>query len=537
MRYSHRPFYALLVVYFVLGALYAIRTPAWQSPDEPAHYRYIEQLSAIGCCPIITGDDWDQVYIVELTSNEFAPRLLDRLYLLAYEDHQPPLYYLLALPVFAVTDGNLIAVRLFSVLIGAGVVACAYAVGRSIAPERPAFALGGAAVVALIPQHLAILASVNNDALSELVVGLALLLSVQIVLGHLRTSAQRAVSWIAIAVALVVLPISIGLGGTAHALAAALLLAAGIGHFGLWARAPRFPLAFDAWTLGLIVGIGLITKVNTLFLIGVAGFALFIRWVAWPRLFPAALSTAVISTDNTPDEAAEVAEVVDDTVVEEATASRSNLVLQLIMLALPILLIGGVWMWRNAGLYGIPDVFGLARHNQVVADQPRTAETIEAIGVSDYLQAATTTTFNSFWGQFGWMARPLPSWAYTAIIAFLLLTLIGLIVRARNRRFFSPPHETRWTAWAVLGVAALGAIAQYIYYNLEFYQVQGRYLFPLLIPFSLWIALGWEGWSRVLVRVGIGNRAAAWLAVVPTLVLLVPLNLFVLVRELPQLLP
>ena len=40
-----------------------------------------------------------------------------------YEDHQPPLYYLLASLVFQLTNGSLIALRLFSVLIGAGVVA------------------------------------------------------------------------------------------------------------------------------------------------------------------------------------------------------------------------------------------------------------------------------------------------------------------------------------------------------------------------------------------------------------------------------
>ncbi|MDI6834774.1 MAG: MarR family winged helix-turn-helix transcriptional regulator, partial [Rhizobiaceae bacterium] len=32
-------------VYLALASLYAIRTPAWQAPDEPAHYNYIRQIA------------------------------------------------------------------------------------------------------------------------------------------------------------------------------------------------------------------------------------------------------------------------------------------------------------------------------------------------------------------------------------------------------------------------------------------------------------------------------------------------------------
>ncbi|MCB0131202.1 MAG: hypothetical protein KDD78_10145, partial [Caldilineaceae bacterium] len=36
-----RPWLVLiLAAYVLLGALYAINTPAWQAPDEPAHYNY-----------------------------------------------------------------------------------------------------------------------------------------------------------------------------------------------------------------------------------------------------------------------------------------------------------------------------------------------------------------------------------------------------------------------------------------------------------------------------------------------------------------
>ena len=34
----------ILVVYVILGALYAENTPKWQAPDEPAHFNYIRAI-------------------------------------------------------------------------------------------------------------------------------------------------------------------------------------------------------------------------------------------------------------------------------------------------------------------------------------------------------------------------------------------------------------------------------------------------------------------------------------------------------------
>ena len=35
----------ILLVYLAIGVLYAVNTPAWQAPDEPAHYNYIKHLA------------------------------------------------------------------------------------------------------------------------------------------------------------------------------------------------------------------------------------------------------------------------------------------------------------------------------------------------------------------------------------------------------------------------------------------------------------------------------------------------------------
>ncbi len=157
-----------------LGALFAIRTPAWQAPDEPAHYNYVRQLVE-GRLPVIEPGDWDQAYLGEIVGAEFAPAYpVDEI---TYEDWQPPLYYLLQAPVYALSGGSLTAMRLLSVALGAGVVALAYVVGRAVF-GRVVPALAVAAFVAFLPQHLAILSSVNNDALSELIIAAILALLV-----------------------------------------------------------------------------------------------------------------------------------------------------------------------------------------------------------------------------------------------------------------------------------------------------------------------------------------------------------------------
>ena len=157
------------------GTLFALYTPPWQAPDEPAHFNYIRQVAEAGCCPVIQSGDWDSAYLDALKAARFAPELLDDQDAIQYEDHHPPLYYLLASVVYKLSAGDLIALRLFSVVLGAGVVILSYACSRRILPNQPQIALGVMALVAFLPQHLHMMSAVNNDSLAELLVGIALL--------------------------------------------------------------------------------------------------------------------------------------------------------------------------------------------------------------------------------------------------------------------------------------------------------------------------------------------------------------------------
>lgn len=161
----------ILVAYLFVGILYASETPAWQAPDEPAHYNYVRQLAG-GELPVIEPSDYDERYRSEAVSSGFAPEY--PIEPISYEDWQPPLYYLLLTPVYLLFDGALLPLRLTSLLLGAGIVIATFALTRLLWPAKGWAVLIATIFVALLPQHVAILSSINNDSLSALIVALIL---------------------------------------------------------------------------------------------------------------------------------------------------------------------------------------------------------------------------------------------------------------------------------------------------------------------------------------------------------------------------
>src|SRR5947209_3521469 len=112
---SRLALYVILAAYVALGTLYAVHTPAWQVPDEPAHYNYIRALVEQRALPVLQSGDYDQGYLDKLKSQRFPPGL--PVTAVRYEGWQPPLYYVLAAPIYAASGGSLPAVRLFTLLL------------------------------------------------------------------------------------------------------------------------------------------------------------------------------------------------------------------------------------------------------------------------------------------------------------------------------------------------------------------------------------------------------------------------------------
>jgi len=226
----------IVVIYLVIAVFFAIKTPPWQVPDEPAHYHYIAQLAQTGLIPMLQIGDWDSAYLEKIKAAKFAPSVItDQFNLIRYEDHQPPLYYLLQAPIYLLTNGSLIAMRLFSAILGACVVIVAFAVILTLFPAQPYLALGTAIFVALLPQHVAMLAGLENDSLAELLIGLTL--------------------W------------------------ACLLY---LGNYPSSPVADKDNIAtksFHPGWIGLLLGLALFTKVTAYLLVGIVGLALVLRTV------------------------------------------------------------------------------------------------------------------------------------------------------------------------------------------------------------------------------------------------------------------
>jgi 4-amino-4-deoxy-L-arabinose transferase-like glycosyltransferase len=414
-------FIGIVLGYLLLGVLFATRTPAWQAPDEPAHYNYIRQIAQGNGIPVIMLGDWDNDYLEQLKASGFDEAQLDRLTSIEYEDHQPPLYYALSAPIYAFTNGNLTALRLVSVAWGLLVVLCAYWVARLAYPNQPIVALASMAIVAFLPQHLMIVSSVNNDALAFVLVAYLIGLCLRCVIEG---------------------------------------------------RAPILQI-------GLVLGLIFITKTTGYFMVAVVVTAVGLMWLNQPQ------------------------------------RTFSALLKPLVGIALISAVFALAWWGRNVSVYGFPDFLGLRAHDIVVIGQPRTDALIEQVGMSAYLQQMIQTTFQSYWGQFGWMAAPMigvfaPNdyLAYQVIQLALALAGVGLVGLWLRPSWRIESHDTNvqnGVRYVLLSVL-LWSILVFIYYNTQFVQFQGRYLFTSLIPFAVFVALGWDALSRT-VRL----KEGAWL--------------------------
>ncbi len=170
-RLAHAALALLVLVYVLIAVQYARLTPAWQAPDEPAHFNYVKYVAEQGALPVLQPGDFPNDYLEEIKGRGFPPEMsIDTI---RYESWQPPLYYLLGAAVYRLAAGlsqagQLLALRLLSVALGTVLLLVAYQAVSALAPGRTWLALGATAVVATVPMHVAVTAAVSNDVLAEL---------------------------------------------------------------------------------------------------------------------------------------------------------------------------------------------------------------------------------------------------------------------------------------------------------------------------------------------------------------------------------
>ncbi|HDQ72037.1 MAG TPA: DUF2142 domain-containing protein, partial [Chloroflexi bacterium] len=184
MSQNSKMLYLLLILFAVLGSTYSLFTPIFEAPDEAWHYAYVRYLAegrglpslddnASGACqqvaqpPLyytvaallshwVSDDDLDTLmwhnpgfgYQAGPTANDNKNMLIHT------EREQFP------------WQGAVLAIRLARLAaIGFGLLTifATWKLGREAFPDRPAWALYAAALVALVPQFLFISGVVSND--------------------------------------------------------------------------------------------------------------------------------------------------------------------------------------------------------------------------------------------------------------------------------------------------------------------------------------------------------------------------------------
>jgi hypothetical protein len=353
----------IIGLFVLLGTVYALTTPVFEASDELWHYPMIEHLANGNPLPVQVFDPaeagpWKQ------------------------EASQPPLYYYLgaALTFWIDTadmatvrwlnphvdsgrlteDGNInlvvhdpeasrwqgtqlavTVVRLASVMLGAATVYMTYRIAKLAVPGRPEVALGATAINAFTPMFLFISGAVNNDNLVIPLASLALLLMIQTV----RQPGDKR-----------------------------------------WARLGR-PLA-----LGLIIGLGALTKISALGLLLLAAFSLFmVRWSQEGR--PVSLRGLSM------------------------VLGRAGL--SFLLVAGPVVLVAGWWYARNVQLYG--DWRGWNAFIAVLGQRAHPASLAQ-------LWDERWGFMSSYWGLFGGLNVAMPTWIYQTLNVVAIIGVIGFVV-------------------------------------------------------------------------------------------------------------
>ncbi|MCB9422539.1 MAG: glycosyltransferase family 39 protein [Ardenticatenaceae bacterium] len=375
----------ILTLFVLLGLSYAIVTPVFEASDELWHYPMIQYLADGNPLPVQVFDPaqagpWKQ------------------------EASQPPLYYYLGAALtfwidtsdmsqirwlnphvdngLITADGNinlaihdpaanpwqgtLLAVRIvrvFSVFLGVATVYLTYRIGKELAPNRPEIALGATAVNAFMPMFLFISGAVNNDNLAIPLASLAIFLMIRFVKVEGRSHRAERI------------------------------------------RNSRFTIHYSLLLLGIVIGLGLLTKEGTIGLLPLAwGTAFVARWRA----------------GGTGEQGSKEAGG-QTSAFRLLLSSLTHSLFDFALILLPVLAIAGWWYWRNVVLYG--DWLGWSAFIAVLGSRAQPASLAQ-------LWDERWGFLLSYWGLFGGVNVPMWTWIYHFLNGVLAAGVFGFVIYA-----------------------------------------------------------------------------------------------------------
>lgn len=402
-----RPLLVITLAYGVLIILYAALVPPWETPDEPAHYRYLTELAGRWRPPNDPGirqtDRFCKDYAFTTSNYEWYHPALGYLPLaVVYRILQllvprslpaeiplfnplfcpdpfayPNLFRAEAPHPFKIWEHQwgLLILRWTSALWGLVVIIATYRIGRSLGMDG--FEVVAAAWVAFLPQFSFISASVRNDTLNNAISALLFLLAVEMQLS--------------------------------------------------WKHRNRL-----AWLMGLTLGIGLLTKLTSVYLI------------------PVALLAAILPPSS-------------------STKEQIRLTIQIIATSIII-----------TALYYLlyPEARAALAYTKAQME-------IKPQSLSwTYWKPFFPLLIDLFFARFGWANIPVPSWwIQIAFGEWILGMILSLYHMVRSLRRWRESSHIRILFLLLFGLCL--AFVGVIRYNFSHFQPQGRFLFPALVSCAL----------------------------------------------------
>jgi hypothetical protein len=432
-----RPFWQaaffVAVCHLIAASVYLWRFPAWRAPDEGAHFAYIVHLAQTRSLPVFEGMGRG----------------------VTYEAHQPPLYYLTALPFVASLledkahhQTALYLLRFFSTLWGLvvvlGAMGLAWMLHADPQTRLPATLLAGL-FAALLPMHLLVCASVGNDATAGAMATATLL---WLCLSSQRPSAEKRQTLMA------------------------------------------------ALTAGVFCGASLLAKSSNLICLPLALFALCLMPLN-PPLAPPSPTKKRPAVPQSPR--------------PSSLAPRPFVVwwhgILLGICLAGFLLTAGWWLWRNTVLYGDP--LALRAFLEGFATSPKPSYFLERLQLSlpTYLLMVAQVTLFTWLGIFGEPneavkglgrlmqgTEPTASWALLcALIGMGLLVGMALGIVTMGRESWRATREKAWAkalAYALPILMTLLVFAEFVQFNRHFFQAQARYFYPAHAAMAVLFAEG-----------------------------------------------
>ncbi len=166
------------------------------------------------------------------------------------------------------------------------------------------------------------------------------------------------------------------------------------------------------------------------------------------------------------------------------------------------LLVGAPWLARNTLLYGDPLAQNLLLNKLNNGESNVTLDVMAYIfgGIGPYFAKVAQWGFASFWGGFDSMRlfwdmdphKPRPNFlhgptpTYLALLAVSAVSTLGLILPRPGS------DAARQPALLALAAQVVFTGILFLNYNLHFFQAQGRYVYPALLPLAFFFVWGWR---------------------------------------------